>query len=91
VDGDSGGNAARLYTDDERENKGLANPHGRCARRLKTPLTIGFALMLLGLASHLAHARPRPICQRPRQTESVVRVGRTMVWPIRGYLGLTRV
>jgi len=56
---DSGGNAPRLYTDDERENKGPENSHGRCARRLKTPLTIGFALMLLGLASHLGHARDR--------------------------------
>ena len=139
---DSGGNAPRLCTDDERENKGLENSHGRWARRLKAPLTIGFALMLLGLASHLGHARDRgqyanttpelkawfeslksgkgPCCSDADGTavsdvdwqsgnghyrvrldgewidvpdEAVItepnRIGRTMVWPIRGYLGLT--
>jgi hypothetical protein len=55
---DSDGHRPRLYTDDERENNGPENSQLRCARRSKTPLTIGFALMLLGLA-HLGHARDR--------------------------------
>jgi len=42
---DSGGNAPRLYTGDERENNSPENSQLRCARRLKTPLTIGFALL----------------------------------------------
>jgi hypothetical protein len=139
---DSGGNAPCLYTDDERENRGPENLQPRCARRLKTPLTLGFALMLLGLASQLGHARDRgqyanstpetkawfeglksgkgPCCSDADGTavsdvdwqsgnghyrvrldgewidvpdEAVItepnRIGRTMVWPIRGYLGLT--
>ena len=44
---DSGGHGPRLYTDDERENNGPENSQRRCSRRLKTPLTIGFALLLL--------------------------------------------
>ena len=48
---DSGRNAPYLYTDDERENKGPENSQHRCARRLKTPLTLGFALMLLGICA----------------------------------------
>ena len=139
---DSGGDAPRLCTDDGQENKDLENSQRRRARRLKAPLTAGFAVMLLALASHLGHARDRgqyansnpelkawfdglksgkgPCCSDADGTavsdvdwqsggghyrvrldgewvdvpdEAVItepnRVGRTMVWPIRGYLGLT--
>jgi hypothetical protein len=139
---DSGGRAPLLYTDDSRENEGPENSRSRNARRLKSALTIGFAVLLMGLASHLGHARDRgqyansnpevkawfeglksgkgPCCSDADGTavsdvdwqsgnghyrvrldgewidvpdEAVItepnRVGRTMVWPIRGYLGLT--
>jgi hypothetical protein len=134
---DSGGDAPRLRTDDHGEN---AQRHR--ARRMRTPLTIGFAVLSLALASHLGHARDRgqyananpelkawfeglksgkgPCCSDADGTavsdvdwqsgnghyrvrldgewvdvpdEAVItepnRVCRTMVWPIRGYLGLT--
>jgi hypothetical protein len=123
---DSGGGAPRL----------------RRAGRLKIPLTLGLAVMLLGLASHPGHTRDRgqfgnvnpelkawfeslrsgkgPCCSNADGSavsdadwesasghyrvriegewvdvpdDAVItepnRVGRTMVWPIRGYLGLT--
>jgi hypothetical protein len=54
----SGGDAPRSFADDDPENCGLEYPHGR-ATRLKTTLTIGFAVLLLGLASQLGHARDR--------------------------------
>ena len=133
---DSGGDAPCLFADGNGEASQL-----RSARRLKAPLTIGFAL-LLGLAPDLGHARDRgqftnanpevkawfeglksgkgPCCSDADGTalsdvdwqsgnghyrvrldgewvdvtdEAVItepnRIGRTMVWPIRGYLGLT--
>ena len=55
---DSGGDAPRSFADDDEENGGLEYPQGR-ATRLKTTLTIGFAVLLLGLASQLGHARDR--------------------------------
>jgi hypothetical protein len=133
---DSGGDAPRLCTGGNRQNsQGLA-------RRFKTPLTAGFAVLLVGLASNLGHARDRgqfananpelkawfeglksgkgSCCSDADGTavsdvdwqsgnghyrvrldgewidvpdEAVIsepnRIGRTMVWPIRGYLGLT--
>jgi hypothetical protein len=139
---DSGGAAPRLCTDGEvsgnndREN---AQPRRR-AGRLKAPLTICFAALLLGLTSHLGHARDNgryagsplkpwfdslrsgkgPCCSdadgsavsdvdweskdghyRVRldgewldvPEDAVItepnRVGRTMVWPLRGYLGVS--
>jgi hypothetical protein len=48
---DSDGHGPRLYTDDERENNGPENSQLRCARRSRTPLTIGFALPLLGICA----------------------------------------
>jgi len=130
---DAGGNAPRLCTDDDREN---SEGH-RHARRLKTPLTIGIAVLLLTLGSHLGHAHDpshpelnswfdhlasgKGLCcsfadgfavadpdwessnghYRVRldgewidvPDEAVItepnRVGRTMVWPLRGYMGTT--
>jgi hypothetical protein len=127
---DSGGNAPRLYTDDDRENLGR-----HCASRLSAPLTVGIAALLLALGSHLGHAHDpshpelkawfeslksgKGLCcsdadgtavsdvdwqssnghYRVRldgewidvPDEAVIsepnRVGRTMVWPLRGYLG----
>ena len=132
----SGGDVRRLQTVD---NEDLS---ARRAGRLKVPLTLGLAVMLLGLASQPGHTRDRgqfgnvnpelkawfdslksgkgPCCSDADGTaindadwesarghyrvriegewvdvpdEAVVtepnRVGRTMVWPIRGYLGLT--
>ena len=55
---DSGGDAPRSFADDDEENGGLEYPQGR-ATRLKKTLTIGFAVLLLGLASQLGHARDR--------------------------------
>jgi hypothetical protein len=135
---DFGGDAPRSCSDeDDGENWQL-----RSAGRWKAPLTIGFALLLLGLASQFGNARDRgqfanakpelkawfeglksgkgPCCSdadgsaisdadwesggghyRVRiegewvdvPDEAVItepnRIGRTMVWPIRGYLGLT--
>jgi hypothetical protein len=137
---ESGGNAPPLSTDGDQENKDLENSERRGVRRLKTPLTIGFAVLLLGLASQLGHARDDgryagsplkpwfdslksgkgPCCSdadgsavrdvdweskdghyRVRldgewidvPEDAVItepnRIGRTMVWPLRGYLGLT--
>jgi len=121
---DSGADAPFLCTD-------------RRARRLKAPLTIGFTVLLLTLASQLGHAHDPshpelkawfeslksgkgPCCSDADGTavsdvdwqsadghyrvrldgewidvpdEVVItepnRVGRTMVWPLRGYLGTT--
>jgi hypothetical protein len=154
---DSGG-PPRWRTGEERENEdqeneGLENVNGR-GRRLKTLLTVGFAVLLLGLASQFSHARDHgqfasstpeikawfdglrsgngPCCSDADGTaisdadwetrdghyrvrvprygylvagqqqelvwvdvpeEAVItepnRVGRTMVWPLYGYLGLT--
>jgi len=133
---DSGGNRPRLCTDnDDGENSRL-----RRARRVKAPLTVGFAVLQLALASQLGHARDDgryagsplkpwfdslksgkgPCCSdadgsavsdvdweskdghyRVRldgewidvPEDAVItepnRVGRTMVWPLRGYLGTT--
>jgi hypothetical protein len=50
---DSGGVAPHLWTDEDREHKGL---QGR-SRRWRAPLIVGFAVGLLGLASQLGHAR----------------------------------
>jgi len=138
---DSGGDALRLCTDDGvSKNKGLENSESRRGRRLKAPLTLGFAVLLLALASHLGHARDDgryagsplkpwfdslksgkgPCCSdadgsavsdvdweskdghyRVRldgewvdvPEDAVItepnRVGRTMVWPLRGYLGVS--
>jgi hypothetical protein len=139
---DSGGHTPRLCADDDvsgnknRENLQLR----RRAWRLEAPLTIGFAVLLLGLACHLGHARDDgryagsplkpwfdslrsgkgPCCSdadgsavsdvdweskdghyRVRldgewldvPEDAVItepnRVGRTMVWPLRGYLGVS--
>jgi hypothetical protein len=138
---DSGGNGPRLHTDDDdRGDKDPENSQLRGARRLKTPLTIGVAMLLLGLAAQLGHARDDgryagsplkpwfdslksgkgPCCSdadgsavsdvdweskdghyRVRldgewidvPEDAVItepnRVGRTMVWPLRGYLGVS--
>ncbi len=42
---DSDGHGPCLCTGDERENNSPENSQLRCARRLKTPPTIGFALL----------------------------------------------
>ncbi len=55
---DSGGDAPRLFTYDDQENNDLENAQGR-AGRWKTLLTIGFAVLLLGLAAQRGHARDR--------------------------------
>jgi hypothetical protein len=137
---DSGGNAPRPCTDDDDVSKNKENSEGRLGRRLKAPLTLGFAVLLLALASHLGHARDDgryagsplkpwfdslksgkgPCCSdadgsavsdvdweskdghyRVRldgvwvdvPEDAVItepnRVGRTMVWPLRGYLGVS--
>ncbi len=140
----AGADAPFLYADDDGEN--YADDDGensdRGAGRLKTALTIGVAVLLLGLASHFASARDRgqfananpelkawfeslksskgPCCSDADGTavsdvdwesgnghyrvrldgewidvpdEAVItepnRIGRTMVWPLRGYLGVT--
>ena len=56
---DSGGHESRLFASDDPENDDLEHPGGRRARRLKTMLTIGVAVVLLGLASQFGHARDR--------------------------------
>jgi len=136
---DFGGDAPCSWTDEVRGNNSPANSQLRRAGR--APLTIGFAVLLLALASHLGHARDLdgryansplkqwfdslrsgkgPCCSdadgsaladvdweskgghfRVRldgewidvPDEAVItepnRIGRTMVWPLRGYLGLT--
>ena len=151
---DSGGNAPRLFNNDNQDNEGLESLRGRGSRRLKTRLSIALAALLLGLAPQPGHARDRgqfansnpeikewfeslhsgkgPCCSDADGTaisdadweskdghyrvrvprygyliggqqqelvwvdvpeEAVItepnRVGRTMVWPIYGYLGLT--
>ena len=138
---DFGGDAPYSWTDEVRGNKYPENSQLRRAERRRTPLTIGFAALLLALASHLGHARDfdgryansplkqwfdslrsgkGPCCSdadgsaladidweskgghyRVRldgewidvPDEAVItepnRIGRTMVWPLRGYLGLT--
>jgi hypothetical protein len=143
---DSGGDAPRLHTcDDVRkngvcENEDLENSQHRRARRLKTSLTIGLAVLALVLASHRGDARDDgryagsalkpwfdslksgkgPCCSdadgsavsdvdweskdghyRVRldgewidvPEDAVItepnRIGRTMVWPLRGYLGVS--
>ena len=138
---DFGGDAPCLWTDGVRGNKSPANSQLGRAGRQKAPLTIGFAALLLALASHLGYARDLdgryansplkqwfdslksgkgPCCSdadgsaladvdweskgghyRVRldgewidvPDEAVItepnRIGRTMVWPLRGYLGLT--
>ena len=55
---DSGGDGPRPWTDDDWNNRGLENAQGR-ARRWRAPLIIGLAVLLLGLASQLGHARDR--------------------------------
>jgi len=55
---DSGGGAPRLWTDDDSQQEGLENPQGRIGR-WRTPLIVGLAVLLLGLASQLGHARDR--------------------------------
>jgi hypothetical protein len=141
---DSGGRRPHLCTDNNgREHKDPQHSELRRAKRLKAPLTVGTAVLLLAwAASHPGHARDRgqyaninpelkawfeslksgkgPCCSDADGTavsdvdwqssnghyrvriegewvdvpdEAVItepnRVGRTMVWPIRGYLGLT--
>ena len=138
---DFGGDAPYSWTDEVRGNNSPANSQLRRAGRRRTPLTIGFAVLLLALASHPGHARDLdgryaksplkqwfdslrsgkgPCCSdadgsaladvdweskgghyRVRldgewidvPDEAVItepnRIGRTMVWPLRGYLGLT--
>jgi hypothetical protein len=56
---DSGGDVPRLFADDDQENYDPENAQGRRAGRWKTLLTIGFAVLLLGLAAQLGHARDR--------------------------------
>ncbi len=134
----SGGDAPHLRADEDNGK----NSQPRNTGRWKTLLTIGLAVLLLGLASQFGQARDRgqyanatpelkawfnglksgkgPCCSDADGTavsdvdwesgnghyrvriegewvdvpdEAVItepnRVGRTMVWPIRGYLGLT--
>jgi len=150
---DSGGAAPPLWTDEDWVNRGPESRQGP-ARRWRAALIIAFALLLVGFASQLGHARDRgqfansnpeikqwfeglhsgkgPCCSDADGTaisdadweskdghyrvrvprygyliggqqqelvwvdvpeEAVItepnRVGRTMVWPIYGYLGLT--
>jgi hypothetical protein len=137
---DSGGDGPHLHTDDDRENKDPEISQPDRARRWKTPLTIGVAMLILALATHLGHARDDgryagsplkpwfdslksgkgPCCSdadgsavsdvdweskdghyRVRlegewidvPEDAVItepnRIGRTMVWPLRGYLGVS--
>jgi hypothetical protein len=151
---DSGRDRPRPSSGDDWENDGLEQVKGRRTRRLRAPLAIGFAVLLLGLASQFSHARDRgqfanstpdmkawfeglhsgkgPCCSDADGTaisdadwesrdghyrvrvprhgyliagqqqemvwvdvpeEAVItepnRIGRTMVWPLYGYLGLT--
>jgi hypothetical protein len=55
----SGGAAPHLFNDDSQDRESLENWQGGGARRLKTLLTIGVSVLLLGLASHLGRARDR--------------------------------
>ena len=56
---DFGGDAPYSWTDEVRENNSRANSQIRRTGRPRAPLTIGFAVLLLTLASHLGHARDR--------------------------------
>ena len=60
---DSGGDTPRLFTEYDREDINgdidLENPQARRVRRLKAALAVGLAVVLLGLASQLGHARDR--------------------------------
>jgi len=137
---DSGGNRPPLCTDDWETSDRRRDRRFR-TRRLRTPLTLGLAALILALASHSGHARDPdgryansplkqwfdtlksgkgPCCSdadgsavsdvdwesanghyRVRldgdwidvPDEAVItepnRVGRTMVWPLRGYLGVS--
>jgi hypothetical protein len=151
---DSGRDRPRPSSGDDCKNNGLEHVKGRRTGRLKASLAIGLAVLLLGLASQLGHARDRgqfanstpdmkawfeglrsgkgPCCSDADGTaisdadwesrdghyrvhvprygyllagqeqelvwvdvpeEAVItepnRIGRTMVWPLYGYLGLT--
>jgi hypothetical protein len=137
---DSGGNGPHLRSDNGRESEDPEISQPDRARRLKTSLTIGFAMLMLALAPYLGHARDDgryagsplkpwfdslksgkgPCCSdadgsavsdvdweskdghyRVRlegewidvPEDAVItepnRIGRTMVWPLRGYLGLS--
>jgi hypothetical protein len=55
---DSGGAAPPPWTDEDWENRDPENRQGP-ARRWRAALIIAFALLLLGLASQLGHARDR--------------------------------
>ncbi len=56
---DSGGDAPREWFDDDWDyNGGLERAQCR-ARRWRTPLIIGLAVLVLGVASQLGHARDR--------------------------------
>jgi hypothetical protein len=55
---DSGGDESRLFADDH-EHDDLEHPGRRRAQQVKAMLTIGVAVVLLGLASQLGHARDR--------------------------------
>lgn len=56
---DSGGDAPRTFADEDREDGGLDYLQGRPPWRLKALLTIGLAVLLLGLAAQFGHARDR--------------------------------
>jgi hypothetical protein len=55
---DSGGGAPRAWTDNDWDDSGLEQSQSG-SRRWRAPLIIGFAVLLLGLASQLGHARDR--------------------------------
>ena len=55
---DSGGGAPRAWSDDDWDDRGLEQAQGRSGR-WRAPLIIGFAVLSLGLASQLGHARDR--------------------------------
>jgi hypothetical protein len=95
----SGGRVAR--PDIEENNCGITSFDR--AVRWKTPLRLGLGLVVLlsVMSAHLVHARDpdgryanSPLKQWVDVPDEAVitepnRIGRTMVWPIRGYLGLT--
>jgi hypothetical protein len=137
---DSSGNGPHLHTDNDRENECPEFSQPDRARRWKTLLTIGVAMLILALATHRGQARDDgryagsplkpwfdslksgkgPCCSdadgsavsdvdwdsrdghyRVRlegewidvPEDAVItepnRIGRTMVWPLRGYLGVS--
>ena len=55
---DSGGETARLWTDDGGAQEGNEKAEA-CTARWRAPLIAGLAVVLLGLASQLGHARDR--------------------------------